>query len=77
MVVLLRLDLGGPQHRNPDDEEVPCPHIHVFREGYGHKWAFPVSPDLFPNPDDLIATYDAFLDRCNVIERPRIQMGLF
>ena len=24
--VLARLDVGGPPHRNPDDEVIPCPH---------------------------------------------------
>ena len=34
IVVLRRLDLEGPPHRNPDGEVVPCPHLHVYREGY-------------------------------------------
>jgi hypothetical protein len=77
VVVLLRLDLAGPPHRNPDDEEIPCPHLHVYREGYGHKWAVPAPADIFPNPDNLLLTYEAFLRRCNVTDRPRLQMGLF
>lgn len=32
-IVLLRLDLGGPDHRNPDGELISCPHRHVYREG--------------------------------------------
>lgn len=35
--VLVRLDIGGPPHRNPDGNELPCPHIHIYREGYGTK----------------------------------------
>src|SRR4051812_1802721 len=27
-IILLRLDLDGPPHRNPDGEEIPCPHLH-------------------------------------------------
>jgi hypothetical protein len=77
IVVLLRLDLGGPPHRNPDDEEISCPHLHVYREGFGDKWAVPAPPELFPNPNNLFATYESFLGRCNVTERPRMQMGLF
>lgn len=38
VVVLARLDLGGA-HRNPDGIEVPAPHLHLYREGFGHKWA--------------------------------------
>src|SRR5205814_605626 len=36
-IVLMRLDLGGPPHRNPDGSEIPCPHLHVYREGFGDK----------------------------------------
>jgi hypothetical protein len=25
-IILMRLDLNGPPHRNPDGVEVPCPH---------------------------------------------------
>jgi hypothetical protein len=35
IVVLVRLDFGGRPHRNPDDEEIPSPHLHIYREGYG------------------------------------------
>ncbi|MBM3727270.1 MAG: hypothetical protein FJW40_17830 [Acidobacteria bacterium] len=77
VVVLLRLDLAGPSHRNPDGEEIPCPHLHVYREGFGDKWAVSAPLDLFSNPKDLFATYEGFLQRCNVTERPRMQTGLF
>jgi hypothetical protein len=36
-IILLRLDLEGAPHRNPDGEEIPCPHLHVYREGFGDK----------------------------------------
>lgn len=39
-VILMRLDIDGAPHRNPDDQEIPCPHLHVYREGYGDRWAF-------------------------------------
>jgi hypothetical protein len=45
-IVLMRLDLDGPPHRNPDDQEIPCPHLHFYREGYGDKWAIPPPPDI-------------------------------
>ena len=35
MIILMRLDLDGPPHRNPDGEEVSCPHLHIYREGTG------------------------------------------
>ena len=27
VAILARLDFGGAPHRNPDDEEIPCPHL--------------------------------------------------
>jgi hypothetical protein len=36
-IILMRLDLDGPPHQNPDGEEIPCPHLHIYREGYGDK----------------------------------------
>ena len=49
VVVLVRLDFGGQPHRNPDGEELESPHLHVYREGYGDKWAVPVPTGAFPN----------------------------
>lgn len=77
VVVLLRLDLGGAPHRNPDDEEIPCPHLHVYREGYGHRWATPVPTSIFTNIDDRWQTLNEFIQYCNIIEPPFIEKGLF
>jgi hypothetical protein len=77
VVVLVRLDFGGPPHRNPDDTEVSAPHLHVYREGFGHKWALCVPKDKFPNLVDLWQTLGDFMGYCNVIEPPRINRGLF
>ena len=77
VVVLVRLDFGGQPHRNPDDTEVPCPHLHVYREGYGHKWALPVPADRFPRTSDLWGTLDDFMRFCNVTNPPLIERGLF
>lgn len=45
--ILLRLDVDGPPHENPDGTVVPCPHMHVYREGYAAHWAFPLEPAVF------------------------------
>ena len=76
VVVLVRLDLGGPPHRNPDGVEIGTPHIHIYREGYGDKWAFPLSAD-FRNVADLSTTLDDFFRYCNVTQPPLIHRGLF
>ena len=76
-VILMRLDLDGPPHRNPDYEEIPCPHLHVYREGYGDKWAYPAPPDRYPNADDLFSTFYEFMRHCNIKDLPRVEKGLF
>lgn len=77
VVVLVRLDLGGAPHRNPDGQELPCPHLHVYREGFGDKWAMPMPQDKFPDPSDLWRTLQDFLNYCNVTEPPAIDRVLF
>lgn len=77
VVVLVRLDFGGAPHRNPDDEEVPSPHLHVYREGYGDKWALPVPPKNFTDLKDPWLTLGDFMRFCNIVEPPRIRRGLF
>ena len=77
VVVLVRLDLGGSAHRNPDGEEVPCPHLHVYREGFGDKWAMPMPSDKFSNTSDLWRTLQEFLNYCNITKPPMIDKVLF
>jgi hypothetical protein len=73
--LLLRLDLDGPPHENPDGAEVPCPHLHVYREGFGDKWAIPVPSD-FTDTTDLVRTLQDFLRYCNVDDIPPIQKSV-
>ncbi|MDE2758781.1 MAG: hypothetical protein OXH90_00580 [Paracoccaceae bacterium] len=66
-VILARLDFGGRPHRNPDGEEIDTPHLHLYREGFGDKWAFPVPFDISV-PFDLWQTLMNFMRFCNIIE---------
>lgn len=77
IVVLIRLDFGGQPHRNPDGQEIPSPHLHLYREGYGHKYAFPVPATSFSNIQDLWQTLQDFMKYCNIVETPNIRRGLF
>jgi hypothetical protein len=76
-VEVMRLDLDGPPHRNPDGEEIPCPHLHIYGEGYGDKWAIPAPTARYTNTPDLLLTFDAFMQQCNITNPPKIQKGLF
>jgi len=75
-VVLARLELNGAPHRNPDGQEVPCPHLHLYREGYGTKWAFPLPFDRFQNPRDQWRTLHDFMGYCRIVEPPSIERNL-
>ena len=77
VVVLVRLDFGGQPHRNPDGEEIASPHLHLYREGYGDKWAMPVPSNNFPKLSDLSQTLNDFMKFCNIVQPPLIQRGLF
>ena len=60
-IVLLRLDWDGPNHQNPDGEWIVSPHIHIYREGFGDKWAYPLPPDSFTNVSDPQLLLDEFM----------------
>ncbi|MBD2550908.1 hypothetical protein H6G65_15210 [Microcystis elabens FACHB-917] len=77
VVILARLDFGGAPHRNPDDVEIPCPHLHLYREGFGDKWAFPVPPEAFPSIADRWQTLQDFLRYVNVTDPPDFRRSLF
>ena len=56
VVILARLCVVGSPHRNPDGEEIPAPHLHIYKDGYADKWAFPAPGHEFGNPDDAWQT---------------------
>ncbi|MBC6437826.1 MAG: hypothetical protein GDA52_06755 [Rhodobacteraceae bacterium] len=69
-IILVRLDFGGAPHRNPNGAEIPCPHIHLYKEGFGDKWAFPLPEGRFLNINDFRKTLEDFLKYCNVTGNP-------
>lgn len=64
-IILARLDFGGQPHRNPDGEEIPSPHLHLYREGYEHKWATALDASLFVGTD-MIDYWPHFRSICNI-----------
>ena len=59
-IVLLRLDVCGPPHANPDGVVLSGNHLHVYKEGYEDKIAIDI-PDEIVNPDDMYQTLIDFL----------------
>ena len=77
VVPLARLDIEGPPHANPDGREIPCPHLHLYREGFGDKWAMPISSSEFTDTSDLWKTLHEFMTYCNITQPPVLQRSLF
>ena len=77
-IVLLRYEIEGPRHRNPDGGLVQCPHLHSYREGYDDAWAKAIVGE-FGDPDDLLESLHHFLRYCNVVQVPqvRVERSLF
>ncbi len=76
---LIRIDLDGTRHQNPDGEFVGLPHIHIYKEGFGDKWAYELDKELFTNTDDLALLLEQFMDYCNIKQVPiihQIDMGI-
>ncbi|SCI82388.1 Uncharacterised protein [uncultured Clostridium sp.] len=70
--IMLRIDTKGPRHQNPDGEYIECPHMHIYRENWGDKWAFPLDPNIFSNVSNLSNLLKEFLIYFNVQDIPNI-----
>jgi len=82
VVVLARLDLDGPAHRNPPDspyrpnERLPCPHLHLYREGFDDRIAYllaDVPQFIVTDPTKGLVWLADFLGFCHVEGVPAIQ----
>ncbi len=45
---------------------VGVPHLHVYREGYGDRFAYEVPPGMLKNPDDPLHVLLDFLTTYNI-----------
>lgn len=77
-IILLRLDLSGPDHTNPDGKIIPAPHLHIYKENFGDAWAVSIPKEQFTDTDNLLKTFIEFLKYCKIInlDRINIQEGL-
>ena len=73
---LVRLDVGGPPHRNPDGKEIGPNHLHLYREGYDLKFAYDVPKTDFPNLKNIRKTLEDFLRYCHVVKQPNFNSQL-
>ena len=64
---LLRIDMGGGPHTNPDGTIIACPHLHMQQKDTGKwdAWAEDI-PAVFGDTEDCVQTLKDFLQYCNV-----------
>lgn len=87
--ILRRLDFDGAPHPNPEVEtvplpilepyngkEIPSPHLHLYVEGYGERWAIPAELLMQLNGKDIYEIMEDFFRYCNVKKLPRITKTL-
>lgn len=75
-IVLLRYDSGG-RHTNPDGETFDGPHVHLFKEGFRDKFAYPVSKVGVEDSDNLETVFNKLMHFCNVRRIPSIKVPMF
>lgn len=65
---LVRLDINGGTHQNPDGTVAPNSHVHIYNSNYGEKdaFAYPVKLEDFPNIRTFYDASVSFLDYTNI-----------
>jgi len=63
VIQLVRFESKGV-HENPDGEIIKGAHIHIYKEGYGDKFA--ISAKEFESPEDVLKTLVKFCEFCNI-----------
>lgn len=77
IIAILRFDSSG-RHTNPDGQVFDGSHVHIYRENYGDKWAFPIIEIGISNEMiEKASVLESFLQYCNVVNYPQIQPILF
>jgi hypothetical protein len=72
-IVLVRLDVDGAPHTNPDGQRLSGTHLHLFKEGYEDKWAETIDPKTFTSLSDPATTFQEFCELCNIESPPPVQ----
>lgn len=74
-IILLRYCHTG-RHTNPDGITLDGPHIHLYREGYADKFAFPAAEMGINISDDIQVIFRKVSQLCNIQITPTINFNL-
>lgn len=70
-IPIVRLEIGGRPHINPDGTFIGRDHIHIFKEGYDLSWAYELSEENyikhFHNYNDYNLLFEDICVYCNIV----------
>jgi hypothetical protein len=75
-IILLRYESGG-RHTNPDGQSFEGPHVHLYREGFGDKFAFPYTEIGVVEGDSMEGVFNKIMYFCNVKRFPSVELSMF
>lgn len=75
-LIMLRYDNGG-RHTNPDGETFEGPHVHLFKEGFNDKFAYPISIINIEETDTMEVRFKKILHFCNIKDCPDLEVPMF
>jgi hypothetical protein len=75
-IILLRFDSAG-RHTNPGGERIEGAHVHLYREGYNDKFAFPVAEVGVSLSDSIEQVFVKIMYFCNIRRYPQIEIPMF
>lgn len=73
--VLMRFDSYG-EHSNPDGERISGHHVHIYKEGFGDKFAYPASNYGIESSDTIEVVMQKILVYCNIKIIPPIEIPM-
>ena len=85
VIVLARFEIDGPDHINPPNaphrpgQRIPCPHMHLYVEGFEDRvaYAVPEVSDLHvSDPHNGLSLLEDFLRFCGVQNWPAFQLSV-
>jgi hypothetical protein len=75
-IIMLRYDNGG-RHTNPDGTKFEGAHVHLYKEGFDDKFAYPISTVGIEETDSIETVFTKIMYFCNISKFPTIEIPMF
>jgi hypothetical protein len=73
---LLRLEVFATPHKNPNGEKISENHLHIYKEGFEDRWAYPVD-HILKHSRDRIIIFQSLLDTINLQSKLTVDKDIF